>query len=438
MNCASFILNNQGFVYTHTFSQAGAYSYHCSAHCVLGMTGTVNVSGGCAPSGWSAGPDMPTVLVRAVGVHFQADGNFYTVGGRISDAMGDDFQHVLQYNPTSNSWTQMASTLPDNQMNNMACGVLAVSGTPLIYCVGGSAAGQTTATARVFTYDPVTDTPALLGSDDWPGNAAGTILPGGFTVANNKLYILGGFNINVASTNEIWEFDPNAAAGSRWTQKVNTPEGIMYAPTCTIDGIIYVGGASDYQGGTPVDTTNSFSFDPVGNSIGTIAAIPRATGETRGLNFNGKMYVIGGGRVAPNPSNEVDVYDPGTNTWTTDLPFNNARRNFPTDTDGASRIWLSGGYDVDGVTPLASLEIFCAAGGIPSPTPTPTATPSVPPSPTPTATPSVPPSPTPTATPTVTPSVTPTPTPSTTPPPTATPRATPRPRPTPHPRPTPP
>ncbi len=81
----------------------------------------------------------------------------------------NDFQHVLQDNPTSNSWTQMASTLPDNQMNNMACGVLTVSGAPLIYCVGGSAATQTTATARVFTYDLATYTPALLGSDDWPG-----------------------------------------------------------------------------------------------------------------------------------------------------------------------------------------------------------------------------------------------------------------------------
>jgi N-acetylneuraminic acid mutarotase len=323
----------------------------------------------------------------------------------------------------------MASTFPDNQMNNMACGVLTVSGTPLIYCVGGSAAGAATATARVFTYDPSTDTPALLGSDDWPGDTAGTILPGGFTVANNKLYIMGGFDINVASTNEIWEFNPNAAAGSRWIQKANTPEGIMYAPTCTINGIIYVGGASDFQGGAPVDTTNSFSFDPVANSIGTIAAIPRATGETRALNFNGQMYVMGGGRVAPNPSNEVDIYDPGTNAWTTGDPFSNARRNFPTDTDGTTRIWLSGGYDVDGVTPLASLEIFCAAGATPSPTPTPTVTPSVTPTATPTVTPSV--------TPTVTPSVTPTPTPSITPPPTATPRVTPRPRPTPFPRPTP-
>jgi len=179
-----------------------------------------------------------------------------------------------------------------------------------------------------------------------------------------------------------------------------------------------------------VDTTNSFSFDPVANTIGTIAAIPRATGETRGLNFNGQMYVMGGGRVAPNPSNEVDIYDPGTNTWTTGDPFSNARRNFPTDTDGTTRIWLSGGYDVDGLTPLASLEIFCAAGATPSPTPTPTVTPSV----TPTATPTV----TPSATPTITPSVTPTPSPTPSePPPSPTPRVTPRPRPTPFPRPTP-
>ena len=140
-NCAAGILSNVGTVYEHTFAEPGSYSYHCVAHCVIGMRGVINVSGGCTPSGWSAGPDMPTVLVRAVGVYFQADGNFYTMGGRISDAAGDDFQHVLQYNPTSNSWTQMASTLPDNEMNNMACGVLAVSGTPLIYCVGGSAAG---------------------------------------------------------------------------------------------------------------------------------------------------------------------------------------------------------------------------------------------------------------------------------------------------------
>jgi N-acetylneuraminic acid mutarotase len=313
----------------------------------------------CMWHGPTGAPDLPTVLVRAVGVYFPADGNFYTMGGRTADTAGSDFQHVLRYTPSTNTWTQMGVTLPDNTMNNMACGVLNVSGSPYICCVGGSAATQTTATARVFFYNPAADTSTTLtASDNWPGDAAGTILPGGFAVSNNRLYILGGFNINVASTNQIWQFDPAAAVGSRWTQMENTPEGIMYAPTCAINGIIYVGGASDYSGGTVIDTTNSFSFNPATNSIGTIAPIPRATGETRALTFGGQMYVIGGGRVAPNPSTEVDIYNPGTNTWSTASPFVTPRRNFPTDTNGTDQIWLGGGYSTDGVTPLNTMEIY--------------------------------------------------------------------------------
>jgi subtilisin family serine protease len=432
-------------------------------------TPTATPTATAAGCSWSAGPNMPTVLVRAVGVYFPTDGNFYTMGGRTADTAGSDFQHVLKFNTTTNTWSQMSVTLPDNQMNNMACGVLSVSGTSYIYCVGGSAAGQTTATARVFFYNPATDTATTLTSaDNWPGDAAGTILPGGFAVTNNKLYILGGFNINVASTNQIWQFDPTAAVGAKWLQRVNTPEGIMYAPTAAIGGIIYVGGASDYQGGTVVDTTNSFSFDPVANTIGSIAAIPRATGETRGLNFNGNMYVMGGGRVAPNPSTEVDVYNPGTNTWSTALPFTTPRRNFPTDTNGTTKIWLSGGYASDGITPLSSMEIFMCAQGSPSPTPTATATATHTPTATPTATATATPTATatatttatatptatataahtPTATPTATatathtPSATPTATATAThtpiPTPTGTPSITPRSTPTPRPRPTPP
>ena len=353
---------------------------------------------------------MPTPLVRAVGVYFPVDGNFYTMGGRTSDAAGSDFQHVLRYTPSTNSWTQRGVTLPDNQMNNMACGVLTVSGTPLIYCVGGSAAGQTTATARVFFYNPVTDTvTTLAGADNWPGDAAGTILPGGFAVASNKLYILGGFNINIASTNQIWEFDPSAAVGAKWLQKANTPEGVMYAPTCSRGGVIDLAGASDFQGGTVVDTTNSFTFDPITNTIGGIPPIPRATGETRALTFNGLMLVMGGGRVAPNPSNEVDIC-----CWTTGSPvpaFMTARRNFPTDTNGTDHIWLSGGYASDGVTPLASMEILTCAQGSPSPTPTATVSATATPTPTSTPTSTPRPSPTPRAEPTRRPRPTPAPRP---------------------------
>jgi hypothetical protein len=226
-------------------------------------------------------------------------------------------------------------------------------------------------------------------ADNWPG-AAGTTLPGGFAVANNKLYILGGFNINVASTNTIYEFDPNAASGSRWHQKTaTTPAGIMYAPTASVGGIIYVLGASDYQGGTVVDTNTSFSYNPSTDTIGTVATIPRATGETRALVVNGDIWVMGGGRTAPNPSTEVDVYHVGSNSWTMGPPFTTARRNFSTDSDG-QRVWLSGGYDSTGVNPLASMEIYNPPAGCTGTTPTvaptsPPASPTSPPANTPTS-----------------------------------------------------
>src|SRR6266542_5250867 len=288
------------------------------------------VGSGPCPESWAAGAPLPTPAVRSVGVFFAANGNFYAMGGRSSDAAGSDFTHPFEYNPATNTWTTKAAAYPDNQVNNMACGVLNDAGTPYVYCVGGSAAGATTSTDRVFRYNPVTDTISPVAAP-WPGALAGTTLPGGFSVYNNKLYILGGFTISPAApVNTIWEFTPTA---NTWVQKSAVlPAARAYIPTTTIGNFIYTGGGTDVQGGLLVDTTDSFVYNPVADVIGTIASIPRATGETRALTVNGKMWVMGGGRTAPNPSNEVDVYDPGTNTWSLGPAFMTARRNFPTDT----------------------------------------------------------------------------------------------------------
>ena len=419
MNCSPGSLSNIGTIYTHTFANAGSYSYHCLSHCLLGMTGIVNVTGSCGQSGWSAGSDLPSVGARLTGVYFQANGKFYAMGGRSSDSAGSEFTHPFEYDPVANTWTTKSATYPDNHVNNMACGVLTDAGTPYIYCVGGSAVTIPDISDRVFRYNPVTDVISPVAAP-WPP-VMGMVLPGGFTVLNNKLYILGGFDTITnggQAINQIWEFTPSPAA---WVQKSSVlPVPLGYIPTTTIGSLIYTGGGTDITAGALTDTTNSFVYNPVANTIGTIAPIPRMTGETRALNFNGLMLVMGGGRTAPNPSNEVDAYDPIANSWTVNSPvpaFVNARRNFPTDTDGTTHIWLTGGYDVDGLTLLASTEIFCQGGGTPTPTPTATAT----------ATATATGSPTATATATGSPTATPPPGVRATP--------TPRPRPTPPPRP---
>jgi N-acetylneuraminic acid mutarotase len=306
----------------------------------------------------AAGPDMPTVLVRAVGVYFPANGRFYAMGGRSSDTAGSDQQNPREYNPGTNSWTIRPETTPDNFMNNMACGVLTDAGTPYIYCVGGSFAGGTTATDRVFRFNPVAGTLTTVAAP-WPG-AMGTILPGGFAVYNNKLYILGGFNINVGMDTNIWEFTPGT---NTWVHKAAMlPMALGYIPTATIGSFLYTAGGSMWTGTTIADVSDSYRYDPTADAITTIALPPRVVAETRSLPLGGQAYVMGGGRTAPNPNNEVDIYNPPTNTWALGTAMLTARRNFPTDTNGTDHIWLAGGYANDGVTPLASMEIFtCSA-----------------------------------------------------------------------------
>ena len=380
-------------------------------------TPTATATPSCTP-GWAAGPDLPSVGVRMVGVYFPANGKFYGMGGRSADTAGSDFTHPFEYDPATNAWTTKTATYADNQVNNMACGVLTDAGTPYIYCVGGSAAGATTTTDRVFRYNPVTDVISPVAAP-WPG-AWRTDSARWLHRLQNKLYILGGFNspggwlIRFMSllrpAGWVLKTAPAVAARLHTDHDHWHPYLSRVVAACST--------ALD-----PVDTTNSFVYNPVADTICTIASIPRATGETRALNVNSKMWVMGGGRDAPNPSNEVDVYDPVAGTWSIGTPFVTARRNFPTDTNGSSRVWLAGGYAP--TAPTASMEIFGICG-TPSPTPTatssPTATPTATFTPTPTATATA--THTPTATPTATATATHTPTPTATATATFTPTAT--------------
>ena len=409
-NCFPGTTSNQGFVYTHTFTEPGTYAYYCIVHCVIGMTGVVNVSGvACSPSGWSAGPDLSSPGTRFAGVYFQPNGKFYAMGGRSADASGAEFVHPFEYDPVANSWTTKSASYPDTKVNNMVCGVLADAGTPYIYCVGGTQYDPTTlfVTGRVFRYDPIADVITTVTGADWPPGVDS--LPGGFSIFSNKLYTLGTFQNpgqpTGTSTNQIWQFTPDPAG---WVQKTSVlPVPLAYVPATTIGSLIYTGGGASITAGVLTDEQNSFVYNPVADSISTIANIPRATSNTRGLNFNDQMYVMGGAFTTI--SNEVDIYDPVSNSWSLGQPFVTARRNFATDTDGTSRIWLVGGYDST-LTILSSMEKFCFAA--PTPTPTPTATPTA----------------------TATATATATSSPTATPPGTrATP--TPRPRPTPVPRP---
>lgn len=314
---------------------------------------------GAPAARWSSSPDLPTELARATGVYFPANGCFYAMGGRMSDAQGADLTTPYEFNPKTNAWTFKTAPLPDNQVSNMACGVLTVRGTPYIYCVGGLASGgATTATKRVFRYNPVTDTIQTAGIDKWNENAPDT-LPGGFAVVQNKLYILGGLAVGNAATNRIFEFTPGNSAGSQWLQKTATlPVALSFAPTTAIGNLIYTAGGATFVPCTFTETNHSYVYDPAKDSISPIASIPRTTSEAQAVTVADEIWVLGGGRTSPNPTPEVSIYDPSTGQWREGPSLSAGLRNFAAGSDGA-RVFLAGGYDPANA-PLKTAQLFLA------------------------------------------------------------------------------
>ena len=155
----------------------------------------------------------------------------------------------FEYDPVGNSWTTKSATYPDNQVNNMACGVLNDSGTDYIYCVGRLRIWRaydhrlvvSSAMIRLLTASP----PLLL-----PGRLAltGQLCPVASPCSTTSFIILGGFEILTAiGTDRFGSLRPGL---THWVQKnAVLPVPLGYIPTTTIGNFIYTGGGDDITGG---------------------------------------------------------------------------------------------------------------------------------------------------------------------------------------------
>jgi plastocyanin len=106
MNCPAGILSGTGTVYTHTFSQAGTYSYFCSLHCARGMVGTVNVTAPCtAPPanmvGWWPGDGNPRDIQNADNGTLQGGATF--AAGKVGQAFSLDVVNSFVLIPNKSS-----------------------------------------------------------------------------------------------------------------------------------------------------------------------------------------------------------------------------------------------------------------------------------------------------------------------------------------------
>ena len=148
--------------------------------------------------------------------------------------------HPFEYDSGTNPWTTKSATYPDDQVNNMACGVLNEAGTDYIYCVGGSAAVAT----------PQRN--ACSGTIRLPMPSPVSLLPGPVTlterlcpVASRSLTTSSISSVDSPSrsegTNQIWEFTPRT---NPWVQSCLCLSSAVTYPATTIGNLIYTASGS--------------------------------------------------------------------------------------------------------------------------------------------------------------------------------------------------
>jgi N-acetylneuraminic acid mutarotase len=158
-----------------------------------------------------------------------------------------------------------------------------------------------------------------------------------FTAAsvNGKIYAFKMY------TGDVAEYD---VMTNSWTMKNPVPNPVSYATVVECNGSIYL------IGGYTSGNLNQV-YDPLTNTWDLKANMPTARQEYGVAVISGKIYVIGGELLhtgSSQPTNITEVYDPSTDTWSTDAAMPTPRQGFGMVSMG-NNIYAIGGYQTVGM-----------------------------------------------------------------------------------------
>jgi N-acetylneuraminic acid mutarotase/glucose/arabinose dehydrogenase len=277
---------------------------------------------------WSAEPPLPVALLDAGGTAL--DGKLYVVGGKTLN----QYQSAVHvFDPATGSWT-LAADLPGVAVENPA--VVALDGR--LYAFGGSTQPFSGAVANAAVYDPALNAwTSLPPMPTARGGAAAQAIGG-------TIYVVGGMGSDGASLATVDVFDPAtntwSSASAMGTRRDNPGAAVL-------DGKLYVfGGRTRNADGSVVDPAliSVEMYDPGTNTW--TARAPMPTGRRTvvvGL-IGGRAQVMGGevqGGTGVAFANEE--YDPLTDTWTVLTPMATPRHGAVAGTIGAVVYVVGGG-----------------------------------------------------------------------------------------------
>jgi subtilisin family serine protease len=177
-------------------------------------------------------------------------------------------------------------------------------------------------------------------------------------VAHHKghLYHIGGETSWWLSTDSVHRYDP---ASDLWSAVAPLPSARYGMDAVTIDDHIYVPGGSDDMddtgdGGTFLDEL--LVYDPASNSWSTAAPMPVALAYASAVSIDSKLYVIGGEQDDGTYVRSLYIYDPGSDSWSEGAPMSQPRAYAGAAAIG-DKIYVAGGF-AGSSTVHNSLEIY--------------------------------------------------------------------------------
>ncbi len=219
------------------------------------------------------------------------------------------------------------STRAPNAEARQEVGVAVLAGK--IYMVGGFRGDASTA-PTVEVYDPVAGAWSFIAPLPVALHHVGAASVGG------KLYVIGGFATSFAApVNTVYAYDPGT---DQWSQKSSMPTARGGLAVAVVDGEIYA------AGGSPSARETDFAvYDPATDTWTVLPAMPTPRNHHGAGALAGKFYAVGGRSASVGGlTDALEEYDPASGQWTSMTPLPTARAGIAaTVLDG--RLFVFGG-----------------------------------------------------------------------------------------------
>ena len=294
---------------------------------ILGLSLYTTPDAHAVPGSWSTGAAIP-VAVEGYGATTLRAIHYYLGGYHFGDT---DLNQ--RYSSLTNTWLPNGAPLPlpESELAAVTDGGISCSGGPCIYAVSGR-----TFPGVLQRYDPVLDSWTLLADMPAPVATEHSVV----SVAG-KIYVAGGRTSGAPGSGAVNSLQIYDIPSNTWNFGPPLPIAVSDAAAILQDSQIFVFGGFTSSGAI-LSTTQVFNI--VTNTWTIAAPMPTARADESVGVCGSQLHVIGGETGAFTGVHEV--YDPASNTWSTDIGIPGGASGSGTEVQAisdSSKIYIVGG-----------------------------------------------------------------------------------------------